>query len=348
MASAIDWGEMRPHPYADIFPLIGAAELRELADDVKDRKLLHPIVRFEGQILDGRNRYLACRMAGVPARFEDFHGTAEEALALVVSENVKRRHLTTAQRAEIAPKVHAAAEENARKRQEASRAENRKRDANGRVVPASAILRAPVPDPRKAAADTAKVLGISPRTVESALAVDKKGTPELKAAVKEGKVSISAAAEIATAPPARQKEVVRQEQAEILRAAKEIKKERAAERQQKQETARAGAAWTKSEESRRALVEKGKTVVANMKTDLALVGWATKAGLFVQIDRQTDWGNPFNLGPDGDRGYVCESFAIYLKRKPSILKRLPELRGKVLGCWCHPEECHGERLVDAL
>ena len=69
----------------------------------------------------------------------------------------------------VVPEINRRFEKLARERQEASRAENRKRDANGRVVPASAILRAPVPDPRKAAADTAAALGISARTVSHAL-----------------------------------------------------------------------------------------------------------------------------------------------------------------------------------
>jgi ParB family chromosome partitioning protein len=45
----------------------------------------HPVVRYQGKILDGRNRLLACERAGVEPRFEDFEGDDAAALALVIS-----------------------------------------------------------------------------------------------------------------------------------------------------------------------------------------------------------------------------------------------------------------------
>jgi hypothetical protein len=57
------------HPVADVWPLLPEPELQALADDVKAHGLRHPIVRHrDGRILDGRNRYLACRKAGSSAR----------------------------------------------------------------------------------------------------------------------------------------------------------------------------------------------------------------------------------------------------------------------------------------
>ena len=60
------------HPIAAIFPLMGEDELQALADDIRDNGLRNPILRFEGKILDGRNRLTACRLAGVEPRFEEF------------------------------------------------------------------------------------------------------------------------------------------------------------------------------------------------------------------------------------------------------------------------------------
>tara|TARA_R100001463_G_scaffold55370_3_gene106880 strand:- start:291 stop:1082 length:792 start_codon:yes stop_codon:yes gene_type:complete len=101
--------------------------------------------------------------------------------------------------------------------------------------------------------------------------------------------------------------------------------------------------WTEDELKRKAIVEAGGTVVANMhqETDRALLTWARKTDRFVRIDRTSDWGNPFEMGPDGDRGTVCESYEIFFPRKFSLHNRLNELRGKVLGCWCYPARCHG-------
>lgn len=106
--------------------------------------------------------------------------------------------------------------------------------------------------------------------------------------------------------------------------------------------------WSESELSRRYQVEEcGMTVIANMKTDLALIAWAKAEGKFERIDRATEWGNPFHLPADGDRQTVVENYQIhYLEHKPSLLNKLDTLRGKVLGCWCYPEMCHGEVLRD--
>jgi hypothetical protein len=106
--------------------------------------------------------------------------------------------------------------------------------------------------------------------------------------------------------------------------------------------------WTKSERERKKTVEAGGTVVANMKTDEALIEWAKSEGLYQRIDRQTDWGNPYVLEEDGDRVEVLESYGLYLNRKWGLQGRFDELRGKVLGCWCYPDACHGNILIEQL
>ena len=108
--------------------------------------------------------------------------------------------------------------------------------------------------------------------------------------------------------------------------------------------------WTEDELDRRSIVEAGGTVVANMHqdSDRALLTWARSTGRFMRIDRQSDWGNPFEMPDDGDRETVCDSFEIFFPRKFSLHNRLDELRGKVLGCWCYPNRCHGDYLISKL
>lgn len=106
--------------------------------------------------------------------------------------------------------------------------------------------------------------------------------------------------------------------------------------------------WTPDQEARREKVRAGDTVLANMHGDEALIRWADAEGYLARIDRQSEWGNPFELGKDGDRATVIESYRIYFERKLSLHKRLGELRGKVLACWCCPEACHGEVLMEEL
>lgn len=57
------------------------------------------------------------------------------------------------------------------------------------------------------------------------------------------------------------------------------------------------------------------------------------------------WGNPFIIGRDGTRAEVIEKYAAWLRKQPQLVARLPELRGKVLGCHCKPDPCHGDVLA---
>jgi hypothetical protein len=107
--------------------------------------------------------------------------------------------------------------------------------------------------------------------------------------------------------------------------------------------------WTESERERRAAVLAGKTVVVNQRRgfDERLIRWARQEGLLVAIDRpsRSVWRNPYRKGRDGDHDMVCDKFEVYLQTRPDLLRRLPELRGKVLACWCHPKRCHGHHLA---
>ena len=36
----------------------------------------------------------------------------------------------------------------------------------------------------------------------------------------------------------------------------------------------------------------------------------------------------------------------WLLANPEMLKKLPQLKGKILGCWCAQEACHGDILSE--
>lgn len=65
----------------------------------------------------------------------------------------------------------------------------------------------------------------------------------------------------------------------------------------------------------------------------------------VYIGRPSPWGNPFIIGRDGGRIDVLAKYEVWLLAQPALLARLPELRGKRLGCWCSPAACHGDILA---
>lgn len=106
--------------------------------------------------------------------------------------------------------------------------------------------------------------------------------------------------------------------------------------------------WTASERERQQKVKAGETVIANLKSDKKLIAWAQKEGRYVFIGRPSAWGNPFVLGKHGDRPTCIENFKTYFDQKPDLQERLGELRGKVLGCYCHPEPCHGGVLLQCV
>jgi hypothetical protein len=109
---------MRLHPACQLFPPLGEEELRALADDIAANGLQNPIVLLDGQILDGRNRFEACRIAKVEPRFTDFEG--DDPLTWVISQNLVRRHLTAGQRAVIALDLLPLLEQQAKQRQRLS------------------------------------------------------------------------------------------------------------------------------------------------------------------------------------------------------------------------------------
>ena len=65
----------------------------------------------------------------------------------------------------------------------------------------------------------------------------------------------------------------------------------------------------------------------------------------VYIGRGSDWGNPFRIGPDGDRAQVVAKHEAWLAAQHGLLGRMAELRGKDLVCFCAPLACHGDLLL---
>ncbi len=72
----------------------------------------------------------------------------------------------------------------------------------------------------------------------------------------------------------------------------------------------------------------------------------------ILIDRTTIWGNPWSHRGGTKAKYVVSTreeaikkYEEYLMNCPMLLKLLPNLKGKTLGCHCKPKSCHGDILV---
>lgn len=67
----------------------------------------------------------------------------------------------------------------------------------------------------------------------------------------------------------------------------------------------------------------------------------------VYIGRPTKFGNPFQIGKDGNREEVISKYRQWVMCQPELLKAIKEeLKGKDLVCWCAPDPCHGDVLIE--
>ena len=88
------------HPIADLFPLLEGEEFEALVASIRTGwDSSHPIVMYEGKILDGRNRARAAEKAGVVPTYQQWVG--DDPWAFVWGENGLRRHLEPGQRAAL-------------------------------------------------------------------------------------------------------------------------------------------------------------------------------------------------------------------------------------------------------
>jgi len=195
---------LKPHPYAELFPMMGKDDLQAMANDIKTNGLVDPITPYKKLILDGRNRHRACELAGVTPQYSTpFEGTDAEALAFVLSKNLNRRHLDASQRAMVAALL-------------ANMPVGRSSSGSN-----SADLRNC--NDLFSQAKAAEMLNVGERTVSEAKKVIEHGTPKLIAAVNSGEVTVNAAAEVAELPEAEQKKLVAEGPAAVKAKASELR-----------------------------------------------------------------------------------------------------------------------------
>lgn len=181
------------HPYSDLFPWMDDATFEELKADIAKNGVLEPVVFLDGQILDGRNRYMAARDLGIEYPRVEYRG--DDPLGYVISLNLKRRHLSESQRAMSASKI-----------------ENLPVGANQHTA-----IAAPS---QEQIADT---FNVSVDSIQRAKKVREIGVPALVAAVETGVVSVSAAAEVAKLPVEEVQALVDKGPVAVKQAAREVR-----------------------------------------------------------------------------------------------------------------------------
>lgn len=189
---------MKAHPVANIFPAMSDAEYQALKADIAEHGQRESIWTWRGQVIDGRHRERACDELGIACKARAYDGDEASLVPFVVSLNLKRRHLDESQRAMVAANI--------------------------------ATLERGKPNPSIegiSQSQAATMLNVGVSSVERATKVRNAGTPELVQAVEQGRVSVSAAADLATLPKPEQAVIVARGESEILQAAKLIRSQRA-------------------------------------------------------------------------------------------------------------------------
>ncbi len=153
--------ELVAHPAAEIFPMLTGDALTAFTGDIEAHGVREPLVVFHGRLLDGRNRLAACHTLGMGAPVRQFEGDESDAIALVVSLNVQRRHLNQSQAAVAAALCLELfrAEANRRQREGGTRG-GVKRGPNGQPK-VKAILPEPSETAHDGADSTASAGGLS-------------------------------------------------------------------------------------------------------------------------------------------------------------------------------------------
>ena len=193
---------MEFHPVADIFPLMEGQAFLDLCDDIEENGLREPIWLCENRIIDGRNRYRACKEVGATPSYREYEGDLAGLIPFVLSLNLHRRHLSEGQRAMVAAKVA-----NLTHGQRADLA----RDANLHVLPVTRD-------------EAAGLLNVSPRSVATAKSVLESAKPETIKAVESGGMAPSLAAKVIELPEEDQEliEAMNEEPAKMRELARDL------------------------------------------------------------------------------------------------------------------------------
>jgi N6-adenosine-specific RNA methylase IME4 len=221
---------LKAHPLANIFPMLDGLAISILAADIRQYGLREPVLLHQGMILDGRNRYAAlCELqmlksplgpgwstlenkplpadrldVGLHGLYVDWQGArlGHDALALVLSLNLHRRHLDESQRAMIAARLTIAAPAKGRK---------------------SAVTRPPIGG--LTTLEAAGRLNVGQRTLERARAVLLSGSKPLIDAIDKGRLAVAEAQKALALDPATQQQVAELADAGQVRSVRHVVKQ---------------------------------------------------------------------------------------------------------------------------
>jgi hypothetical protein len=190
---------MEYHEYANIYRMLPEKELHALSEDIKAKGQLLPITSYEGKILDGRNRYRACQIAGVDPRIEEY--TGDDPLGLIASLNDHRRHDTDTERALVGERM----------------ASLMHGGQGGKLNSPAGLLK-----PAVTMARAAELAGTSPSQIKRVRKAKRDGIPELVDMLESGDIAPATADIVSTMPEEDQRKAVSGGVAGVKDAAKKL------------------------------------------------------------------------------------------------------------------------------
>ena len=208
---SIEQQEYSFHRYANIFPMMSEDEFQSLVEDLREFGLRDKIWLFQGQILDGRNRYIGCQKAGIIPAFQTFRGTEESALQAVLSWNLERRHLSSSQKAAVGVELEPlfdALEAQAKERQREAGGDRKSEEYQESVTQK---IEQPIEDhnQRSSTHKAAKTLGTNRQYISDAKKL-KETAPKIHEAVKRGDANLNQAKAISKLPEEKQAKILQE------------------------------------------------------------------------------------------------------------------------------------------
>lgn len=224
---------LKIHPIAEVFPMLDEDAFQQLCSDIAEHGLQRQIVTWRGELIDGRNRMRALIALGLdPGEYCRALADDADPVSFALSANLHRRHLTESQRAMIGQRVKELCSADASARMVAGKAID---DPTANLPEGSGDSDPPANLPegrreRESRTMAAKAVNVSPRLIDAADKVTKSGCSALADAVVQGKVAVSAAAEIADMSIEDQEQVIAEGPEFVKEVAAEKRKERRKER----------------------------------------------------------------------------------------------------------------------
>lgn len=176
--------DLSAHEAANVLPMMDGAAYEAFKTDIQQHGLRESIVLHDGKIVDGRNRYRACRELGIEPTTTEWNGKGS-LISYIVSVNLHRRDLSASQKAMAAAEFLPMLEAEAKQRQRASGGDKKSYAAKS----VGQRIEQPIANDQKATHQAAKLTGTNRQYVSDAKAIKEKA-PEIAAKVKSGELTL--------------------------------------------------------------------------------------------------------------------------------------------------------------